>query len=86
MNLTRRLKFEHAWPVMDLVACGGFRQAGAQSVATLAALAEFTRRQVAEWRDLRLDDVQFWHRDSARLTLLVLVGLSLTLRRPPHRH
>jgi Ca-activated chloride channel family protein len=32
-----------------------------------------------EWREIRLDDLQFWHRSEARLALLALVGLSLVL-------
>ncbi len=54
----------------------------------LAALNAF-----AEWRTVRLDDLQFWHRAEGRLALLALVALSivlligrLALRRQPGRH
>lgn len=48
-------------------------------MGTLTALLAFVRDREIEWRNLRLDDLQFWHRDTARVTLLVLVGVSLAL-------
>jgi len=48
-------------------------------VAALAAILDFVRGRVTEWQALRFAELRFWHWDTARLTLLVLVGLALTL-------
>jgi Ca-activated chloride channel family protein len=48
-------------------------------VGTLAALLGFVRDRALEWRGIRIEDLQFWHRDSARLALLLLVGLTAAL-------
>ena len=34
---------------------------------------------VAEWRDLRIDDLQFWHRSESRLVFMWLLALTLVL-------
>jgi hypothetical protein len=48
---------------------------------------------VAEWRNVRLSDLQFWHRSEARLVFISLLALTLVLlvvrsllRRRPGRH
>ncbi len=58
-----------------------------------AALRAIARDNLADWRGLRLADLQFWHRSEARLVLIALVGLSavllvvrLAIRRRPGRH
>lgn len=42
---------------------------------SLDALQPALRAMLAEWESLRLDELQFWQRDEARLVLLALVGL-----------
>ena len=66
---------------------------GTPDVISLAALRALARDSLADWRSFRLDDLQFWHRSEARLTLVALVGLSavllivrLAIRRRPGRH
>jgi hypothetical protein len=48
-------------------------------VATVAAVVDFVRAGVAEWRELRFGELRFWHWDTASVTLLVLVGVGLML-------
>jgi hypothetical protein len=61
-------------------------------VKTLAELETALAARVDEWQSLALQDLQFWHRDEARLAfagLVVLVGAlvvaRLLLRAPRHR-
>ncbi|MSO45926.1 MAG: VWA domain-containing protein [Acidobacteria bacterium] len=60
---------------------------------TLAALRSLARDNLAEWHNLRLDELRFWHRGETQLILTALVGLSIVLllarlavRRQPGRH
>jgi hypothetical protein len=53
----------------------------------------FARDTVAEWRTIRLEDLQFWHRSEARLALVALVAAAVLLlvtrsfmTRQPGRH
>lgn len=39
----------------------------------------FVRNQLAEWRDVRLADLQFWHRGEAQLALVALLALTVLL-------
>ena len=48
-------------------------------MAAVAAILDFARGRVTEWNELRFASLRFWHWDTARLTLLVLVGLAVTL-------
>jgi hypothetical protein len=56
-------------------------------------LRTLVENAVLEWRSLRLDDLQFWHRSEARLAFTWLLALTLVLlvvrsllRRRPGRH
>jgi hypothetical protein len=67
--------------------------AGTPHVIAIAALRALARDNLADWRALRLVDLQFWHRSEARLMLTALVGLSavlllarLAVRLRPGRH
>jgi Ca-activated chloride channel family protein len=69
------------------------RGTGTPDMSSLSALLAFARNSLADWRSFQLDDLQFWHRSEARLTLVALVGLSailllvrLAIRRRPGRH
>jgi hypothetical protein len=62
-------------------------------VISLSDVRLFARNTVADWRGIRLEDLQFWHRSEARLTLLALVAVALLLliirsmmTRQPGRH
>jgi Ca-activated chloride channel family protein len=44
---------------------------------SLAAVRSFVSGTIADWRALRLDDLQYWHRSEVRLAVLALVGLLL---------
>jgi hypothetical protein len=48
-------------------------------VSTLQDLFRLLEERAAEWRALRLDDLQFWHRGEARLLLLGLLGAAAVL-------
>ena len=48
-------------------------------MAAVAAIIDFVSGRVTEWNELRFAELRFWHWDTARLTLLALVGLALTL-------
>jgi hypothetical protein len=71
------------------LARGRFR-AGNGRVTSLADLRLFMRNTVADWSDLQLAELQFWHRAEARLALLafllfailLLIGRSAMSRRP----
>lgn len=59
----------------------------------IARLRTLLESAAAEWRNLRLDDLQFWHRSEARLLFLWLLAATLVLlimrsllRRQPGRH
>lgn len=43
------------------------------------ALDALVRRDLAEWAEIRLVDLQFWHRGEARMLLVALLGLALVL-------
>jgi hypothetical protein len=45
----------------------------------MAELRAFVVRGLAEWQQLRVADLQFWHGDDSRLMLLVACGLLLVL-------
>jgi hypothetical protein len=58
-----------------------------------SALPLFVRNQIAEWADVRLADLQFWHGGEARLVLVALLALTVlllvarsALARRPGRH
>jgi hypothetical protein len=59
-------------------------------VISLTRLSVLFQAAMAEWRSIRLDDLQFWHRSESRLafiwflsaTLVVLVVRSLVARKP----
>ncbi len=60
---------------------------------TFDAARLFVSATLDEWRHLRLDDLQFWHRSDARLGLIALLAISSLLlvarslmRRQPGRH
>ncbi len=60
---------------------------------TLATIRLFVLNTLDEWRNVRLADLQFWHRPEGRLALFALVGLSLlvlvarsAIGRMPGRH
>jgi hypothetical protein len=48
-------------------------------VNPIAALRTLARSNYTEWRSLRLNELQFWHRDEARLLLTVVVAVSLVV-------
>jgi Ca-activated chloride channel homolog len=48
-------------------------------VAAVRAMVDVVRAGTAEWRALRFSELRFWHSDVATVTLLVLVGVVLTL-------
>jgi Ca-activated chloride channel homolog len=65
---------------------------GATAVKMLAALESLLRARVEEWRSLSLQELQFWHRDEARLALvglgllvIVLIAARLLLSAPARR-
>jgi hypothetical protein len=62
-------------------------------VISFASLLALARENLADWRGMRLTDLQFWHRSDARLMLAAFVGLSavlliarLAVRLRPGRH
>jgi hypothetical protein len=48
-------------------------------VSWLAAIPALWTDWTDRWRALQFDALQFWHRDTGRLAILVLVGLSIVL-------
>jgi hypothetical protein len=80
---------ETARPPSDDPPAGG----GTPSVIPLSRLRGLFENAVAEWQNVRLDDLQFWHRSEARLTFLWLLALTVVLlvvrsliSRRPGRH
>jgi hypothetical protein len=62
-------------------------------VIPLTRLRALFEAALAEWRDLRIDDLQFWHRSESRLVFMWLLALTLVLlvvrsliKRSPGRH
>jgi von Willebrand factor type A domain len=62
-------------------------------VISLSDVRLFVHNTLAEWRAIRLEDLQFWHRGEARLALLALVAAAVLLlvtrslmTRQPGRH
>ena len=60
---------------------------------SLARFRTLFESAVAEWRSVRLSDLQFWHRSEARLVFITMIALTLVLvvirslvRRQPGRH
>jgi hypothetical protein len=60
---------------------------------SLSALRVFVRNQIADWRDFRLADLQFWHRSESQLALMTALALVILLliarsllARQPGRH
>jgi hypothetical protein len=48
-------------------------------VVTLTNLFDFWRRQLVEWQALRLRELQFFHDETARLTLLMLIAIAVAI-------
>jgi hypothetical protein len=48
-------------------------------VIPLTRLRALIDTAIAEWQNLRLDDLQFWHRSEARLAFLWLLGFTVVL-------
>jgi len=47
-------------------------------VVPLTSLIAFLRQSVADLQTLRIAELQFWHRDAARLMVVLLIGVLLT--------
>jgi hypothetical protein len=52
---------------------------GTPGVSPLTRLRALFEATLAEWGDLRIDDLQFWHRSESRLVFLWLIALTLVL-------
>ncbi len=48
-------------------------------MSTFARLFALLRQNLNDWQELRIGDLQFWHRTEARLALVGLVGLAIVL-------
>jgi hypothetical protein len=72
---------------------GARRATGTPDVIPISRLRVMLAAAVAEWKNVRLGDLQFWHRSEARLVFVSLIALTLVLlvvrsllRRRPGRH
>jgi Ca-activated chloride channel family protein len=59
----------------------------------IAAVRSIVRDNLAEWRSLQIDDLQFWHRSEALIAIVALLSLAgvlliarMALHRDPLRH
>ena len=71
MSAAGRVKSEHSWLKTQLhrftTQWGGGR--GNPGLMSLEAIRQFVSRTLAEWRTIRLADLQFWHRGEGQLAL-----------------